>query len=126
MGYGSQVCLAIRKVCYNEHSTKELKKSLKNCDSITESPESLFFSWDCVKWYESFEEVQQVENFVSEHGDDSGLLVIGEDLDDVRRKGSPNLGVYLLRSIETDEGTRVDVDSFFADNAVKFIENIKK
>lgn len=125
MGYRSEVCLAIMKDTYKEKATAKLKAALAECDSISETEEAYYFHWDEVKWYEDYDEVKVVDNFVSENKETCGLLIIGEEEDDIQREGNTyDFALYVSRSISKPNGEEIDSKDFFACNAVKFIKDI--
>lgn len=50
MGYRSQVVLAIKKEIYNKNA-HILRENLRDCDSISQTEDAFYFSWEDVKWY---------------------------------------------------------------------------
>ena len=68
------------------------------------------YRWESVKWYDSFPDVQVMENIMTmcENVDDPGLcydsygfIRIGEELDDIELKGDPSaFDLYVNRSLD--------------------------
>ena len=68
------------------------------------------YRWESVKWYDSFPDVQVMENIMTmcENVDDPGLcydsygfIRIGEELDDIEMKGDPSaFDLYVNRSLD--------------------------
>ena len=125
MGYRSEVCLAIMKDTYKEKVTPKLKQALTECDTISETETAYYFNWGDIKWYNDYENVKVVNEFVSENGETCGLLIIGEEEDDIQREGNTyDFELYVCRSISQPNAEEIDSKDFFACNAVKFIKDI--
>ena len=121
MGYRSQVVLAIaeplipqfmvtlakcpaaRPLCFGDAEHQRDFQGEKG---------SFFFEWDSIKWYDSFQEVQAIEDFLNwaedRHtigdeeidGDDHFRFVrIGEEYDDIETRGW-GFEIHPVRSIE--------------------------
>jgi hypothetical protein len=123
MGYRSVVTLGVMKEEYHEHINGKVKEALKDCDSLTESEDAYYFRWDSVKWYEDYEDVKAIANFMDKLDEEKyGFLRLGEEDEDVERMGSPSeLCIYLMRDIEVDRPMTKIKEDFFASNAEKFI-----
>lgn len=91
MGYYSQVAL-----CAKKKDFEELKKRLEKYDylfstgysEITEFDDGEVIVWniDSIKWYDSYEEIQIIENFMNElrnNDKEFSFVRIGEEYDDV-------------------------------------------
>lgn len=123
MGYRSEVILVVgkevmpqflvtlaksseaRALCYHDTS-----KYIQN----HEEEGTCLFYWDHIKWYDSFEEVQAIEDFldwcdgedIEVDGDQRGacefvqFLRIGEELDDMEARGHGYYNVGINRSID--------------------------
>ena len=123
MGYRSEVILVVGKevmpqflvtlaksretrvLCYNDTS-----KYIQN----HEEEGTCLFYWDHIKWYDSFEEVQAIEDFldwcecerVDVDGKDTDadqfvqFIRIGEELDDMEARGYGYYNVGINRSID--------------------------
>ena len=123
MGYRSEVVLVVgkeimpqfmvtmaksaeaRAMCFAEHD-----KMIKDYDGEG----NMLFAWDGIKWYDSYEEVQAIGDFMdwceSEkvgEGDDAEdadaffrFVRTGEDTDDSECRGYGFDSIYITRSIE--------------------------
>ena len=115
MGYRSEVILAIgpevmpqfmvtmakseeaRKMCWSEHT-----EMIKDYAGIKGA---FLFRWDHIKWYDSFESVQALIDFMDwaegeDHEDEFKFVRTGEELDDNEQRGWGFQEVYVTRSIE--------------------------
>ena len=121
MGYRSQVVLAIgetlipqfmvtmakspqaRALCFGDGEPQRDFQGEKG---------SLFFEWDGIKWYDSYEEIQAIEDFINwaedklkidgkeVDGDDHFRFVrIGEEYEDIEIRGY-GFDIHPTRSIE--------------------------
>jgi len=121
MGYRSQVVLAIaeplipqfmvtmakspqaRAMCFGDGEPQRDFQGEKG---------SLFFEWDSIKWYDSYESIQAIEDFINWaedklkidgkeiDGDDHFRFVrIGEEYDDIETRGW-GFDIHPVRSIE--------------------------
>ena len=121
MGYRSQVVLAIgealmpqfmmtmakspqaRAMCFGDGEPQRGFQGEKG---------SLFFEWDGIKWYDSYEEIQAIEDFINWaedkleingkeiDGDDHFRFVrIGEEYEDIEIRGY-GFDIHPVRSIE--------------------------
>ena len=130
MGYRSEVRIAVDKGIFNKKGL-HLKEGLKDCDAITlveSGPKPFYlFTWEHVKWYDSYPEVSEVMEFLSELEEENyGFIRVGEEPSDVEEKGSPydfDLGVRM--SVSAPEGVDIKED-FFKANTIKFIESVSK
>ena len=123
MGYRSQVCLAVGKEVLPQFLTTMAKcpetramcfshadKTIKDYDGEG----GMCFYWNSVKWYDSYEEVQAIVDFMdwceSEkvgEGDDAEdadaffrFVRAGEDSDDSETRGYGFDRIYITREIE--------------------------
>lgn len=90
MGYRSEV-----RICLLKKNFEELKKKCENLkynlmqdfDYIDDSEcgPTVVFGWNWVKWYEEFDEVAAIENYLFHLDDDIpySFVRIGEDRDDI-------------------------------------------
>ena len=121
MGYRSQVVLAIgealmpqfmmtmakspqaRAMCFGDGEPQRDFQGEKG---------SLFFEWDGIKWYDSYEEIQAIEDFINWaedkleiggkeiDGDDHFRFVrLGEEYEDIEIRGY-GFDIHPVRSIE--------------------------
>ena len=114
MGYRSQVVLAISKelipflmlaTSKNKEAEELVFRSADTFDRDYGGDKSWFLHWDCIKWYESYPDVDAIEKFVSEAEcdeynitDDDGNEVsssdlirfvrVGEDTGDIEVRGN--------------------------------------
>ena len=109
MGYRSEVVLAVNADAYAALTTVlarggEFFNLFKEA-AIDEGEEgSIVYSWDDIKWYPSYPEVEAVEDFMSrledEDMEDSFRFVrVGEDCDDTEQRGN-GFPIYIKNSIE--------------------------
>lgn len=123
MGYRSEVILAVgpevmpqfmvtmakspeaRRLCWSDHD-----EMIKNYD---DTKGAFLFRWDSIKWYDSYEEVQAINDFIewceSEIIDVEGETVdasefyrfvrIGEESDDNDQQGYGFQHIYIERNI---------------------------
>lgn len=75
---------------------------------------SVLFKWNWIKWYDSYEEVQAIEDFmnwcdsetIEVHGAEVeaneyfSFIRIGEELEDVEQRGYGQWDVHVVRGIE--------------------------
>jgi hypothetical protein len=75
MGYRSQVVLAISKhltpfltlaVTQNKEAESLVFKDADKFDRDYCGDKSWLLVWDCIKWYESYEDIQALEKFINE------------------------------------------------------------
>lgn len=92
MGYRSEVGLALLENDYNEliKLAKPLLEIYGDCAILSVEPKHydrgygnkyVYLYWSSIKWYQNFEEVDLVEDFIKTHP--HSFLRIGEDIDDV-------------------------------------------
>jgi hypothetical protein len=86
MGYRSQVVIAIEKKLFKKNK-KLLQKLIGSCDFQNQTVDAVYFGWDSVRWYDSFKEVTQLNDFVEENADRAALLRIGEAVGDITQLG---------------------------------------
>jgi hypothetical protein len=95
MGYRSDVALA-----FNAETEKAFQEALKNVDGEIKdfiTGNAAFHKdmdgntvrlWQAEKWYEDFPEVEFVENFIADLGENSYRFIrVGEELADVEERG---------------------------------------
>ena len=90
MGYCSEVALAIAKedckyLKGKMKENKELKDFLKMAE-IKKSNNAIVISWDWIKWYDEFPEVQAIKDFMyylSDNDRPYRFIRIGEENDDI-------------------------------------------
>ena len=122
MGYRSQVVLAIAEPLIPQFMVTMAKcpeaRTMCFGDAYKQERDfqgekgSLFFEWDYIKWYDSFEEVQAIEDFLNWaedklkidgkeiDGDEHFRFVrIGEEYDDIETRGW-GFDIHPVRSIE--------------------------
>ena len=92
MGYRSDVYLRIAEPLVEvfdaarklDDKLDDMLKAAKDVGSDTD------FYWECTKWYDSYPEVQAVENLLEMlQYEDYGFIRIGEDHGDIDTKGYP-------------------------------------
>ena len=123
MGYRSIVTIAVTKEAYLKHANQTVKDHLKYCDEVTLANNIYYFKYDWVKWYEDYEDVKCVTDFVYQCGEDAALLRIGEDDNDTERIGETSeFEMYVSREPDYPKGdTEVNRDILFACNSIQYI-----
>ena len=125
MGYRSQVVLAISKelipflmlaTSKNKEAEELVFRSADTFDRDYGGDKSWFLHWDCIKWYESYPDVDAIEKFIAEAEcdeynitDDDGNEVsssdlvrfvrVGEDNDDIEVRGNGYWDIHPVTSI---------------------------
>ncbi len=99
MGYRSEVHLVLSAAGRVAITVASIKPELlKEADTIEELSEGrIHYNWDWVKWYDNYTDVMgvtalmdhfdQLEN--SEHTPFYGFIRMGEEVDDLERRGDP-------------------------------------
>tara|TARA_R100001594_G_C3909592_1_gene232925 strand:+ start:73 stop:435 length:363 start_codon:yes stop_codon:yes gene_type:complete len=107
MGYRSEVALAVSaealphlmaKLATCEKALKMVFNEGDNLDTNYRRAGALLVTWDYIKWYDSYEEVQCIEDFMNDMDsmtDDKGADMdeqyrfcrIGENMDDIEERG---------------------------------------
>ena len=115
MGYRSEVAFVCDPIVKDIVKTvaewdKELKQLLSYADDMSSDPEYGRWLFSDVKWYESYPDVQIVENImtmldsVDINGfcyDSYGFIRLGEEMDDNETRGDPSaFDLYVNRSID--------------------------
>ena len=93
MSYRSEVAIAMRKEDYEllkkfDESNQDLLDLLKVA-TIREKEDATSLYWDWLKWYDSFSEVQAIEEFLGKLSDEDKpykFIRIGEEWDDIERE----------------------------------------
>lgn len=88
MGYRSQIVIGIGLALYNE-KREEIDKMFHDIDKKTVGKDAVYFQYDSVKWYDSYPEVAQVNEFLHDNADNVGMVRVGEDIGDVETVGDP-------------------------------------
>jgi len=124
MGYTSQVAIAIKKEEYHKREN-QFKKVMHDCDELGKTTDAYFFTWDCVKWYPNYPEVQELEKLLREiDEEDYGFIRVGEEDNDIERKGCPNdYDLNISITLESFSSSPLDHKDFFAPNSIKFIKD---
>ena len=111
MGYRSDVGFGCDPILKDILKTvtewdKETKEFLEYGDDLS-SDDHGRWSWNYVKWYETYPEIQVLENLMcfaensSLDYDSYGFIRIGEEIDDIEMKGCPStFDIYVSRSID--------------------------
>lgn len=115
MGYRSDVGFACDPIIKQVIETvgdwdSEFKELLDYGEDLADGHDQGRYRWESVKWYESFPDVQIVENIMvmCDNCDGAGLaydsygfIRIGEELDDVEMKGDTcAFDLYVNRSLD--------------------------
>ena len=113
MGYRSTVVLAVSKevlpqfltTLARSSETKDLcfahaDKKIDNYDDRG----GFLFMWDHIKWYDSYEEMQAITDFMDwcdeENDEDYRFVRTGEDMEDNESRGYGFNDIYISRSID--------------------------
>ena len=109
MGYRSEVVLAVNPDAYAVLTTLLARGGsffnlFKEARTEPYDGDATVYSWDAIKWYPSYPEVEAVEDFMSrledEDMEDSFRFVrVGEDCDDTEQRGN-GFPIYIKKSIE--------------------------
>ena len=115
MGYRSDVGFACDPIIKQVVETmsewdSEFKELLEYGEDLADGHDQGRYRWESVKWYESFPDVQIIENIMvmcdncDIHGlayDSYGFIRIGEELDDLEMKGDTcAFDLYINRSLD--------------------------
>jgi hypothetical protein len=104
MGYRSEVALALSKEAYNNmpENVKNAFNEIGWKNPNSENENSVIFYNDWIKWYESDNEINLIENFISNLEDKHfGFIRLGEDNEDIEFKGKYfDFGISFVRKIE--------------------------
>ena len=125
MGYRSDVVLVVGKEVMPQFMVTMAKSPEARALCFAEATRhedyeekgNMLFAWDCIKWYDSYEEIRAIEDFLdwcdSEDvpsqdakgervsGDECYRFVrIGEEVEDIEERGSGFWDVGVRRSIE--------------------------
>jgi len=112
MGYRSQVVLAVSKEVLPQFLTTLARSSEtkdlcfvhadKKIDNYDERGGFLFF-WDHVKWYDSYEEMQAITDFMDwcddENDEDYRFVRAGESMDDNESRGFGFDDIHITREL---------------------------
>lgn len=119
MGYRSQVVLAISKhltpfltlaTSQNADAQTLVFNHADNFDRDYDGDKSWLLVWDAIKWYESYEDIQTIEKFISEACNDEykfevegnkelssehiRFVKVGEESDDIELRGDGFWDIY--------------------------------
>jgi hypothetical protein len=112
MGYRSEVVVSIPKDLFKT-VVPLIKDAMEFADDVTYSKdrEAYYVRWDSIKWYDSYPEIEAVENVVSEY-EDIGFIRLGEELEDMEIKNTRRYDLYAVRTVTIpDDCEDVDVES---------------
>ena len=83
MGYRSGVVIAVANTVVQDVFVNAEPGDVKHYNEYT------VFIWDDVKWYDDYEEVNNITTFLAElSGESYGFIRLGEDFEDVEYKGN--------------------------------------
>lgn len=120
MGYRSEVVFAIDKsvvplfIAHIASNTATQTLCFKHSDRHTKDYQGeghWFFQWDHIKWYESYPEIQAIRSFIDEkiqelpEGFDGQaedyyrLVIVGEEIEDIKDEGWGFDAICINRSI---------------------------
>ena len=105
MGYRSEVYLRIAEPLVEV--VDDARKLDENLDKMlsegaTLGKEKTDFTWEYTKWYDTYPEVQAVENLLDMlQDDDYGFIRVGEEEGDIESKGHPSeYDMYINTSVD--------------------------
>ncbi len=110
MGYRSEVHLGIDEAIVEQLLTfagvnQECYKLLFEYADATEKTKKggIYFRWEHVKWYDSYDEISKLQTFLQEHDDHYKFLRLGESVEDVEEEGySEEYYFSISRSVDVD------------------------
>ena len=90
MGYRSDVALRFSDHLVEVVNTaRKLDKELDSMLKEAQQSDTDYF-WEHIKWYDSYKDVQAVQNFLNLlQADDYGMIRIGEEPNDIECDGDP-------------------------------------
>ena len=98
MGYRSQVVIAISLDLYGKNK-KEINKLLNDAE-FNIGDRAVYFSYDSVKWYESYTDVANVMKFINANIDECAFLRLGEEHNDIEELGNCyEFDIYVNREL---------------------------
>ena len=112
MGYRSDICIGIKKeVKAWALINNNWPSLLDEADSTDEESDATFYNYQGWKWYQTYDEVLEVEKFLAaveeQYGNSSppesayAFVRLGEEYEDIEVKGQPwDLGIEIHRTIE--------------------------
>ena len=74
----------------------------------------LHFRWDYVKWYDSYDPISKLTDFLNDHDENIKFLRIGESADDVEDHGQFNGMLMLSRVLKSSAPLPSSFSSFIA------------
>ena len=123
MGYRSQVALAIEKeLC--ETKCSKIREDLEDCDTISKTKGYYVFTWDGVKWYEDYDDIKRITDFIAENNEKVYFVRIGEDTDDIEHTGCLDADIVIKREIDivSNDLKETTLEEIFKPNSIKFLE----
>ena len=114
MGYRSEVVLVVGKEVMPQFMVTMAKSPEARALCFAEATRhedyeekgNMLFAWDCIKWYDSYEEIRAIEDFLDWCDSDIDaaecfrFVRIGEEVEDIEERGSGFWDVGVRRSIE--------------------------
>lgn len=105
MGYRSDVVLAVCKESYTAALISDKIPALLKSHSNKTFDKGIYWKFEGIKWSDHYEEIGEVDVFLSELGDvDYGFVRTGENKEDIEERGDPS---------EFDIEIYVEIDSPF-------------
>ena len=93
MGYRSEVAIVIGEDDFNELKRNDKVRELLKCAEIirylNSSQNIISIYWDWIKWYETYEDVNIIENFLDnlqEKEHSYHFVRVGEELEDIEER----------------------------------------
>lgn len=134
MGYYSDVAITMRQNDFNDMVKYAVTKNndyalrLIKSASLYENDieDTITMLWNCIKWYEDYEDVSFITEFIMSNGVQHHFIRIGEDMSDVETRYTDDVheSTYVESYINTDCAGKC-VDSALAiENIIKQQETI--
>jgi len=107
MGYRSEVYLGVDKELVEKVLTfvglnqDVYKLMFEYADEVKKTNKGgIFFRWEDIKWYDGFDEISKLHDFLNENDDHYRFFRMGENVDDVDEQGySDNYYFELSRQV---------------------------
>lgn len=91
MGYRSEVAIAMYESDFDDLVERASESDsgasdLINCATLYKKGRIITITWDNIKWYENYEDVEFIMSFLRENAEKYQIKRIGEDIDDIEEE----------------------------------------